>query len=242
MSKFYMNEFYKSQYVEEGKENLDQRHEILLSLLEGIVGKKVLEIGCGSGRFAKKVASRFNIENVYGLDISSDAINTACKNGMIGTALNIDDNDFPFKDNFFDTVICGEVIEHLLNPDHLLQEIYRTLKLNSYLVITTPNLASWYNRLLLLLGYQPSFTDISIKYANSNSFTTGPAGHLRLYTLRSMNFLLKKYNFEIIRTVGIPINENLGYGKKYLFLVKLLNFTFRHPSFNSGLCMVVKKR
>lgn len=241
MAQYNPNEFYKSQYVEEGKENLEQRHKIILSLLNGIIGDKTLEVGCGNGMFARKAALKFNLKNIYGIDLSPVAINSACENGIIGTALNIDKEDFPYQDNFFDTIICGEVIEHLLNPDHLLKEIYRVLKIGGYVLITTPNLASWYNRLLLLFGYQPSFTDISTEYANSNPFESGPAGHLRLYTLKSVTFLLKKYNFKIIKSVGIPVNENLGYGKKYLFLVKLLNLIFYHPSVNSGLCLIAKK-
>ncbi len=54
-----------------------------------------------------------------------------------------------------------EVIEHLYNSDLVISEIYRILKRNGILILSTPNLASWINRLVLLLGYQPFSHDVS---------------------------------------------------------------------------------
>lgn len=69
MEQFASNEFYKSQYVEEGEANLEWKHELILSLLKDTIGNKVLEIGCGNGVFARKVALKFNLTEIYGIDI-----------------------------------------------------------------------------------------------------------------------------------------------------------------------------
>lgn len=133
------------------------------------------------------------------------------------------------------------MIEHLINPDHLIEEIYRVLKVDGHLVITTPNLASWYNRLLLLCGYQPCFSDISIKYSPNKPFQINPCGHLRLYTFNSLVFLLIKYNFNIVKSLGIGVNEYVGYGMRYNYLIKILNWIFKSPSINSDICILAKK-
>lgn len=241
MSKFNRDEFYELQYVEKGEGNLRQRHRIILSLLRDIIGKDVLEIGGGTGVFAQEIASKFNLNHIYVVDISKEAIRIACEKGIKGTGLNIDTNNLPYEDSYFNTIICSEVIEHLVNPDHLLEEIYRVMRPNGYLIITTPNLGSWYNRILLLFGCQPLFNDISIRYSYNKPFKISPTGHLRLYTFDSLKFLLKKYNFSIIKSLGIGINEEIGYGLKYKYLTKIINWIFKSPSFNSGICILAKK-
>lgn len=237
-----VEQFYKSQYAEEGLHDLGQRHQLLIGILESFIGKQVLEIGCGNGGFAQKVSSHFHLERIYGIDISADAINAACGRGIIASRVNLDLEDLPFEEVSFDTVICGDVIEHLISPDHLLEEIHRVLKAQGHLLITTPNLASWYNRLLLLFGHQPFFSDVSIRYPANAFFTSSlPHNHLHLFTLRSLVFLLQKYDFRIVKRVGVGINTMIGYGKKFKWLAMLLNVVFRSASVNSEICIIAKK-
>ena len=50
---------------------------------------------------------------------------------------------FPYADEYFSTVLCCELIEHLLHdPMHLMSEVNRILKPGGHLVLTTPNIAS----------------------------------------------------------------------------------------------------
>ena len=42
----------------------------------------------------------------------------------------------PFDDNFFDTVVCSEVLEHIDNLHHILKEIIRV---SQYIIISMPN-------------------------------------------------------------------------------------------------------
>jgi len=52
----------------------------------------------------------------------------------------------------FDAVVMLEVIEHIVNAEHLLSEVRRVLKPGGVLVLSTPNFAWWYNRLRILSG------------------------------------------------------------------------------------------
>ncbi len=112
------------------------RSEFVKKTIKG----KTLDVGCAmpDGRGSSLHEYIYN-DNVYGLDIV-DCPNM--KNFKRGDAQNM-----PFKDEMFDTVVAGEVIEHLKTPDKFLKEAKRVLKRNGTLIITTPNKKSWSNRI-----------------------------------------------------------------------------------------------
>lgn len=102
-------------------------------------GKKVLEIGCGTGIFTGKIGQ--SGAAVVGVDISPDFINLA-KNKVQAPNITFrieDVQSLSFPDNEFDTVIGSSVLHHLeLVP--ALKEIKRVLKPGGRLVITEPNM------------------------------------------------------------------------------------------------------
>jgi len=204
--------------------------------------KRVLDIGCGKGTFGVKLKQKLEID-VYGIDISEKSINIAKKN-IVAKKINIDKEDLPFKDSYFDGVFCGDVIEHLFDTDHLFREIRRVLKRSGICVITTPNLASWYNRIFLLLGWQPLFLSVSTKYNVGNPLNVGFApGHVRLFTKRALIELSKKYDFKVVNFEGIGINTKLGVGKKLKPFVLIINmFLVPFPSLASHLLVVLEKK
>lgn len=55
--------------------------------------------------------------------------------------------EIPFKEELFDAVFWGDNIEHLLEPNKVLDEIYRILKKNGEVVISFPNMSYWRHRL-----------------------------------------------------------------------------------------------
>jgi len=59
---------------------------------------------------------------------------------------NVERDRFPYSDDFFDIVLCCELLEHLaLDPTHMLVEIHRVLKPGGRVLITTPNVLVWRN-------------------------------------------------------------------------------------------------
>jgi SAM-dependent methyltransferase len=98
-------------------------------------------------------------------------------------------------------VIMSDVIEHLVDPDSALDEALRVLKPAGTLLLSTPNLAAWYNRGLLALGVQPVFTEVSIRgvFGRPGSQVVG---HLRLFTGRALVGLLAARGFGAIRLSG----------------------------------------
>ncbi len=97
--------------------------------------------------------------------------------------------EYSYKDETFNLVLLLDVIEYLFDTDRLLFEVNRVLKPGGIVVITTPNLASWYNCLFLLFGWQPFWTEVSTKFVGNplrkrRAKCGGimPSGHLRLFT------------------------------------------------------------
>ena len=57
----------------------------------------------------------------------------------------------PYKNNMFNVVTCLETIEHIENPYELIRELHRVVKKNGIVIISTPNIQSWYYRFYYLL-------------------------------------------------------------------------------------------
>lgn len=83
--------------------------------------------------------------------------------------LNIERDVLPFDAESVDVVICNQILEHCKEVWWILHEISRVLKVGGHIVIGVPNLASLHNRLLLVLGEQP--TSIQNNSAHVRGYT-----------------------------------------------------------------------
>ena len=103
---------------------------------------------------------------------------------------------FPYPDEYFSTVLCGELIEHLpSDPMHMMAEINRILKPGGHFVVTTPNIASLRALRAVLDGYHPGFFPAYIKPANPGEEVE--ARHAREYTPKEIHHLLLDAGFEV---------------------------------------------
>ncbi len=182
----------------------------ILSLLEPSEREsnlRLLDIGCNDGSFTLKVAKKLHSRKIYGLEIDKKAAKIAKKRG-INVYIRDVNKRFPFKDNFFDVIIANQIVEHLLNPDNLFEEIYRILKPNGYCIIATPNLCSLHNRIFVLLGWQ--ITNISpstkVVFGNPNrgasSNMWGPYRHLTVFSPAALKEMCEFYGLKVERIGG----------------------------------------
>jgi len=149
--KFYDNIYKK--IIENGDdEKLVLMHNKILKrfIFEWIPsGGNLLSIGCGALYETEIFREKKLI--IYGVDISENAIKLAKRKGVkakIGDAR----TKIPFKNNFFDVVYAGEIIEHLGLISNFFYEINRVLKTGGTLIITCPLLGWWRYRMQILLG------------------------------------------------------------------------------------------
>lgn len=152
-------------------------------------GGRLLDIGCFDGSQTAAVGRLIGAAEIYGVDFLPEPLAAAESRGVHTVRVDLNaDLPLPFPDDFFDVVVCSEVLEHVFSPDEVLDEIARVLKPEGYAVITTPNLASWRNRVALVLGWQPFMTEVSTRrrYGNPLAPAGPPSGHLRLFTPRAL--------------------------------------------------------
>ncbi len=102
---------------------------------------------------------------------------------------------FPYQDEYFDTVLCCELIEHLpSDPMHMMSEINRILKPGGALVITTPNITSKRAISAILQGYHPGFFPAYIRPSQPGAEVE--ARHAREYAPREIELLFRDAGFE----------------------------------------------
>lgn len=207
-----------------------------IQLMEGCRPHDVLEIGFEDPRLSKLIASRWNY---VGVDVSEVSVKAALDEGLRAIALDVSRETLPFDDGTFDLVYCAEVMEHLLDPDFAFHEFKRVLRLGGKILMTTPNLASWYNRILLLFGIQPIHTEVStIKILGRKFHMLGqggrPVGHIRPFTLRGLLDFLHFQNLEVLQVEGY----SLDIMQELRFLDKILS---KFTPLSSGFIAMAEK-
>lgn len=140
---------------------------------------KILDVGCGAGGFTgllKKIRPDLDI---YGVDISKNAIKIAKKDFpkvkfSVGTSYKL-----PFRDNFFDAAIMRQILEHVEYPEKALKELKRVLKPKAIFYSATPIEGEKF------VINPPKY--LCIKYQ----------GHIQRFSIKSLKYLIEKNGFEI---------------------------------------------
>ena len=94
----------------------------------------------------------------------------------------------------FDAIVYGDVLEHLLDPRRVLVELARALGPDGVVVISVPNIAHLYIRLLLLAG--------RFDYVDQGILDDS---HLRFFTARSLRALIAGAGLTIERFTATPL-------------------------------------
>lgn len=163
---------------------------------------------------------------------------------------NAENQKIPFKDDSVSLVFLLDIIEHLINPDYILNEAKRVLKKDGKIIITTPNLANLYNRIFLLLGWSFSNYHASIyktgnpvlKIRNPGSLWNENA-HKSVFTFFELKELLeKKYSFKIDFLKGFSYSnpESTKSDSTYGFARKILN-TIIPNQLKEGIILIASK-
>jgi len=163
------------------EENLERILKFCRDKIQG----RVLDVGCGDGFFTSQILQRFNLKNVYGLDISSKAVDLArLKHPEINfqqSAL----NHIPEETNSIDSITMIEVIEHLVDIEGTLKELFRVMKPGGILLIATTDF-NWLKQVI-----------IAIFFFEKYFYPTNP--HIRFFKKSTLADILSKNGFSIIK-------------------------------------------
>lgn len=222
---------------------LDDRMRRLVAACTRVEPSSVIDLGCGRGFLLSALARRIPGLQCYGVELSDSAIEQAQADGTTVFHQSLTDK-LPLADASVDLAVMGEVIEHLFDPDACIEEVRRVIRPGGTLIVTTPNLASWLNRALVLFGIQPVFSETSTrkKYGHwlqlLGQGKTNTQGHLKLFTLGALSELLRDLGFDIERVEGY---------KFYLLaehpVANIVESLFRfRPTLASGFIVTARRR
>lgn len=102
-----------------------------------LAGKKLLDLGCGSGRYSKWAFSLG--AKVTGIDPSNKLLDIAKRENPKAKFYQGTAGKLPFKDSMFDTVISGLVFDYVEDLKQAFQEVFRVLKKNGLFVFSKMN-------------------------------------------------------------------------------------------------------
>lgn len=185
-------------------------------ILKNIKGK-VLDIGCSQGKLHEEIVERIPL--VIGLDLRyPDAI--------FGMFIIATCEKMPLKNHCMDTLIAGEIIEHLSEPSKLLWECRRIMKDGGVLIITTPNKGSYINRIF-------------------KSYNT--KGHISLMTENDLKKLLKLNGFKIKEFLCLPMTyeglwkPTLRYRLQYSYWLRRIIHYFMPEKLREDMVVLARK-
>ncbi len=154
-------------------------------------GGKILDVGCGQGLLAVELAKKGC--RVTGMDRHAPPTNNAPEQIQF-IRWDLDRREFPVNVSQFDQIFLLDIIEHLKEPGHFMDELrFATGCKRPEIILTTANVGFFATRLMLLFG----------------QFNYGKKGilditHTRLFTFRSMRELLMQSGYKILEVRGIP--------------------------------------
>lgn len=156
----------------------------LVSLLPSVPSLKVLEVGAGGGDTLVYIKEQKLAAEVVGIDIF-DLPGTNQQHPQIDRFIivDIEKSDLDFPPGYFDVILCGDVIEHLVDPWATIKKLSRYLKTDGLFVISTPNFRHLNN-----------FTTIFLR----GDFKYNPAGDLLDKT--HLRFFCKKNIADLVIT------------------------------------------
>lgn len=96
-------------------------------------GDKYLDVGCGTGLILRHLPP-----GAIGIDLNPRHLDRARKYAPQARVELGDAEHLEFQDGKFSTVVCTEVLEHLVHPEDALKEIYRVLQPGGILIGSTP--------------------------------------------------------------------------------------------------------
>ncbi len=125
-------------------------HKTVLQHLENVnfENKLILDVGCGNGDLSNYLSVQYNA-NITGIDFSTESIKIALakKNAFkafTSKFLVADAQTLPFENESFDIIVSCECLEHVPDPQKMINELYRVVKKDGKVILTTENYSNAY--------------------------------------------------------------------------------------------------
>lgn len=203
--------------------------ERILSQNINLENLKILDLGCGNGGTSMVLS-----KNNFVISLEIDLLKLKSQNIKSQKLINANALELPFKDLSFDVVILQDVIEHIIEPEKLINSCNKILKKNGILYFSTPNRFSILNILsdphwglpLVALFKRNFIRKYFLRFFRKMDVNRNDIA--QLFSLNQIKFLLGKDFILRLNTKNI-VNQLMN-GEKgivwsnfHLFLLKIIN-------------------
>ncbi len=197
----------------------------MISLIEG-EGLKVLEIGCGNGATLLELKRTGKASEIFGIEINEGSIKDL-KGKLNGLHVgNIEEIDLDYPEGYFDIIIMGDVLEHLLDPWSVLKKIKKYINQKGRIVASVPNIREF--------GVMKSvFFKGDFKYSDSGILDKT---HLRFFCKENIIEMFER-DYKVIEIKGNP-----NYRKQMYYYLNRLTFGILSDFFNVQYLVVAAKK
>lgn len=183
----------------------------------------VLDVGCATGFLGEYLVNEKNCK-VFGVDISEQSIKLAsnrnCYERLFCIDLNNYNNELFGYTNFFDYIVMGDILEHLLNPELILSKFKSYLKKDGIIIVSLPNISHGSIKLNLLKN--------RFEYTENGLLDNT---HIKFYTLKNIIDLMSRQNLEILnlKRVYVDIYSSEQNLNKFEFPFIIKNYVCSSP-------------
>ncbi|MEZ4671369.1 MAG: methionine biosynthesis protein MetW [Anaerolineae bacterium] len=160
-------------------------------------GDRVLDLGVGDGALLHYMLERKKIA-AFGLDVSPKAVEFCRAQGLDVVLADINKPIGEFLNGQYDYIICSEIIEHLPDPEGLLNNLRPYVRKG--IIVSIPNTGFYHHRLRLLFGRFPL------------QWVVTPGEHLRYWTRTDFRWWAGQLKFTITREIpyeGTPVLKDV---------------------------------
>jgi len=187
---------------------INQKKDLIKRISKEYLRGNLVDLGCGRMPYKSIIKEYSNVNNYVGIDIENEIYQKESKPDLFW-----DGNKIPVEDNLYDSAILIEVLEHTPEPNDVIKELNRVLKVDGYLLITVPFLWTLHDipydeyrytpfgleRILIQNGFEVE------KMECFGGWNASMASMISLYVKRGVN---KKYR-KIFSRIMLPLVKYL---------------------------------
>lgn len=172
----------------------------------------VLEVGCGEGNFARQLRQGCEVWGVE-FDRNSAELASRCLKKVLRGKYDQVAGDIPGE--YFDVVICNDVIEHMVDHDWFFDSIRSKLRNPGFLVASIPNVRHVRNLYELLVAKDWRYREFGVLDRT----------HVRFFTEKSILRTLRNHGFSVEKIRGINNSEGI-IGRLVVRLVAIITLGY----------------
>lgn len=146
-------------YQDKSKKYFSNPRFDLIGLIPKYATNRILEVGAGSCETLLEIKKLRLAQEVVGIELmelkGSNQENPGIDRLIIG---DIENSDPDLPENYFDVILCGDVLEHLVDPWSILKKLSRYLKEKGIIIASVPNIREYHilYRILFLADFRYS--------------------------------------------------------------------------------------